>query len=100
MITFIFAIKNPFFKSIQQFKNIRSWHGATPFKNKYWEVEVTRAGYLVELDLTATVRTDHAGVILAIGLFNYSITLSIYDNRHWDYDTNHWVIHTKEEKNK
>ena len=82
-----FAIQNPYFESWKSFKNIRHWHGSTPFKNKYWEAEVLKSGDIVLFDFTVRTRCNHAGVTLSLGLFNYSITLTLYDNRHWDHNT-------------
>ena len=85
MIAITFALQNPRFRSWRDFKNIHNWAGRLPFKNKYWEVEV-----LVEFHFTVRTRCDHAGATLGLGLFNYSINLSFYDNRHWDHETNTW----------
>jgi hypothetical protein len=82
-----FAIQNPFFQSWKSFKNIRNWHGSTPFKNKYWEAELLKSGDIVLFDFTVRTRCDHAGVGLSLGLFNYSINVTLYDNRHWDHNT-------------
>jgi hypothetical protein len=87
MIVITFAIQNPFFKSWKSFKNIRCWHGATPFKNKFWEVEILKSGEIVMFDLTVRTQCDHAGTTLGLGLFNYTINLTLYDNRHWDHGT-------------
>ncbi len=88
MIMITFAIQNPFFKSWKSFKNIRHWHGATPVKNKYWEAEVLKSGDIVLFDFTVRAQCDHPGATLSLGLFDYSITVSLYDNRHWDHNTN------------
>jgi hypothetical protein len=93
MIVLTFAIQNPYFKGWRDFKNIRNWHGTLPFKNKYWEFEVMRSGSLLEFDFTVRTRCDHAGVTLGLGLFNYSVNLTAYDNRHWDHETNTWKVY-------
>jgi len=83
MILITLALQNPFFKSFKDFKDIRHWHGSLPFKHKFWEIEVMKAGYLFEFDFG--IRTgDHAGVFLGLGLLNYSCNISYYDNRHAD----------------
>ena len=33
---------------------------------------------------------DHSGLELTFGFFAYTITLSVYDNRHWDYNKQKW----------
>ena len=93
MIVITFAIQNPYFQSWKSFKNIRNWHGSTPFKNKYWEFEVMKSGEIVMFDLTVRIRCDHAGTTLGLGLFGYSINMTLYDNRHWDHKTNTWQAH-------
>ena len=93
MIMITFAIQNPFFESWKSFKNIRNWHGSTPFKNKYWEAELLKSGDIALFDFTVRTKCDHSGVTLSLGLFNYSITLTLYDNRHWDHGTDDWKKH-------
>jgi hypothetical protein len=90
MLALTFSLQNPYFKGWRDFKNIRHWHGSLPFKNKYWEFEVMRSGALAEFDFTVRTRFDHAGVTLGLGLFNYSVNLTAYDNRHWDHMTDTW----------
>jgi hypothetical protein len=90
MIVITFAIQNPYFQSWKSFKNIRNWHGSTPFKNKYWEFELLKNGCIVEFDFTVRTRCDHAGTTLGLGLFGYSINATLYDNRHWDHKTDTW----------
>lgn len=90
MIAITFALQNPNFRSWRDFKNIRNWTGRLPIKNKYWEVEVLKSGSLVEFDFTVRTRCDHAGITLGLGLFNYSVNFTAYDNRHWDHETNNW----------
>jgi hypothetical protein len=93
MIVATFAIQNPFFESWKSFKNIRNWHGSTPFRNKYWEVELLKNGCIVAFDFTVRTRCDHAGTTLGLGLFGYSINMTLYDNRHWDHNTGDWKKH-------
>lgn len=35
-------------------------------------------------------KQDHAGVKLRFAIFSYQLSLSLYDNRHWDYDNDCW----------
>jgi hypothetical protein len=90
MIVLTFSLQNPYFKGLKDFKNIRNWHGSLPFKNKYWEFEVMRSGALIEFDFTVRTRCDHASITLGLGLFNYALNLTAYDNRHWNHETNTW----------
>lgn len=93
MIAITIVIQNPGFRDWKSFKNIRNWSGDTPFKNKFWEFELIKNGCIVEIDFTIKTRCDHAGVTLRLGLFGYSFNASIYDNRHWDYEKNRYVIY-------
>lgn len=34
---------------------------------------------------------DHAGPSLEIILFRHTLSIRIYDSRHWDYDNNCWM---------
>jgi hypothetical protein len=88
MITLTFAIQLPNFQGWKDFKNIRNWHGSTPFKNKYWEFELLKSGDIVLFDFTVRTRCDHPGATLGLGLFGYSINVTLYDKRHWDYNIN------------
>ena len=96
MINLTLAIQNPFFQSWKSFKNIRNWHGSTPFKNKYWEAELLKSGDIVLFDFTVRTRCDHAGATLSLGLFDYSITVSLYDNRHWDGINDRYCVYDKD----
>lgn len=88
MINIRFSLENPWW---DRFDNIKCWAGKTPFKNKFWEVQVMRSDDVIALDLRITTRTDHAGVDLWLGLLGYSVNLQFYDNRHWDTETNGWT---------
>ena len=90
MINLTLAIANPWFKGWRDFKHIRHWTGKLLIDHKYWEVEVLRDGYFVQFDFTYTTRRDHAGVTMSMGILGYSINLTAYDNRHWDYETDTW----------
>lgn len=100
MIAITFSLQNPKFSSWRDFKNIRNWAGQLPFKNKFWEFEVLKSGALVEFDFTVRARCDHAGATLGLGLFNYSILLSFYDNRHWNHNENRYYIYDEEGNSK
>lgn len=62
-------------------------------KNKHFEIDCNYYDYFwieltLEFDWTGH---DHAGTRFELGLFGYYLSLMIYDNRHWDYETNNWV---------
>ena len=89
MIYFNVNIRNPFWWD--RFENIKCWSGSTPFKHKYWEVQTMKSCELLRIEFDWTIRQDHAGIRLELGLLGYQIDFSIYDNRHWDTKTDSWM---------
>jgi hypothetical protein len=88
MICFNISIRNPAWWD--RFKNIKFWSGSTPWANKYWEVQITKSTELLRIEFGWTVRQDHAGVGLELGLLGYQIDFNLNDSRHWDYDNHCW----------
>jgi hypothetical protein len=68
-------------------------------KNKSWEAELLRGRQLIGFTVGYTVRQDHAGLNLEVGLFGYSISFMIYDNRHWDSITGTWEVYEHNQTN-
>lgn len=89
MIYFNLNIRRPSWW--RRFSNIKNWVGATPFKHKYWEIQIIKNDNLVRIEFEWTVQQDHAGVNLELGLFGYEIHATIYDSRHWNTDKNQWM---------
>lgn len=85
MIHLIFNIRNPW---SNRFENIKSWHGSTPFKHKYWELQIYKSSDILDFNLNITVRQSHSGVRVCFGLIGYNIDFDVYDHRHWNNDTN------------
>lgn len=90
MINLRFSLSNPWWN---RFENVYSNAGETPFKNKFWEVQLLKSDDIVSFDLRVTTRCDHAGVDLWIGLFGYSVNLNFYDNRHWNPEKGAWEVY-------
>ena len=90
MINLRFSLSNPFW---DRFENIKCWSGKTPWKNKFWEVQVMKSDDLVAVDFRVTAMTDHAGIDLWLGLIGYAVNLQFYDSRHWDGDKNDWQVY-------
>lgn len=90
MIYLNFNIRNPWGKD---FKSIRSWFGKTPWANKAWEVQIIENDNWLRFEFEFTVRQDHAGVNLELGLLGYEIHGMLYDTRHWDYEAGRWVVY-------
>lgn len=38
-------------------------------------------------------RTDHAGFDFNIEILGLYFILTVYDNRHWDYENDRWVVY-------
>ena len=91
MIYFNVNIRNP--RWWNRFENIKSWSGSTPWKNKYWEVEITKGPELFRVEFEFTTQQDHAGTRLELGLTGYTLNCTFYDNRHWDIENNRWMIY-------
>lgn len=88
MINFSFNIRNP---SSNRWQCIKTWSGGTPFKNKYWEVQLDKTADIIGLELRLTSRQDHAGLFLCLAFLGYELIFNFYDSRHWDHDANDWV---------
>lgn len=91
MIYLNLNLRNPWW--MERFADIKTWHGSTPMKNKYWEIQVIKTDNLFRFEFEFTIRQDHAGMNLELGLFGYEIHFTIYDNRHWDYENGQWQTH-------
>lgn len=75
-----------------RFENIFCWHGSTIFQNKFWELQCYKSADILDIFLRITHRQDHAGLHIGLGLFGFNLEFQIYDNRHWDKETNSWII--------
>ena len=89
MIVLNLVINNPW---SDRFEPLRAWGGKL-FKHKAWEFEIYRCETIVELEARFSIRTDHAGLTVGLGLFSYALRAQLYDTRHWDYNTNNWITH-------
>lgn len=93
MINLKFELKNPWGKD--RFKNLGSIHGQLT-KNKFWELQHTfYDGMLADVDFQFGTKGDHAGLYVVLGLLGYGVHLSVYDNRHWNYETNTWEVYNE-----
>lgn len=88
MIHISFGLSNPWSK---YFNNLWNRSGMIT-QHKAWEAELLQTRQLVGFQLGFTVRQDHAGLDLEVGLFGYSISFQIYDTRHWDYQNACWEV--------
>jgi len=83
-------LDNPF---TDRFVNLFNRSGKLS-KNKAWEVEILKVNSFVNFQVQYTIRTDHAGLRIELGLFGYELGFSIYDIRHWDYENRCWKVYT------
>jgi hypothetical protein len=90
MISLQFSLTNPW---SSRFNNLKHWSGYTPFRNKFWELELLQDASILTCELFITSRRDHAGVSIELGLLGYSVHFTFYDNRHWNYRSSMWEKH-------
>lgn len=95
MIHLNFAITNPYANT--DFKNLycHTWHLA---ENKYFELQFFHESRrLLAVNFNLTWRGfDHAGPEIELTFLGYTVSLHLYDNRHWDYDSNAWTKYADE----
>jgi len=84
MININFSISNPLSR---RFIIVKTWYGKTPFKNKFWEVQINKTNDIIKIAVDWTIRKDHAGLNVSFGLLGFDIIFVFYDQRHWDYVT-------------
>ena len=86
MINFNFSINVPWLK----YYALKCWHGSiTDYKK--WEVELQRSSCLIMVSFNYNRKTDHAGVNVTLGILGIELMATIYDKRHWDYNTDNWA---------
>lgn len=93
MITLNFNVRNPW---SDRWKCIKSWAGTTPFRHKFWEVQIDKTSDIIGFDLRLTTRQDHAGLFLCLAFLGYEIIITLYDHRHWDTENNRWSEYREE----
>lgn len=81
MISLNFDLRNPWSTT---FDNLWSRAYATPFKNKFIELEFTKDFTLISFMFNWTIRQSHSGISLELGLFGYNAHFQFYDHRHWN----------------
>ena len=62
-------------------------------KNKSWEFNIYRTSSIINVEFHWTLKGDHAGMRVMMGILGYEVELNLYDTRHWDYDTNTWKVY-------
>jgi hypothetical protein len=83
----LFNLQTQIYLPFEHFKNLGSVHGRMG-ANTAWELEHTYySGSLLDIDISLSIREDHAGFEITLGLFGYGVSFRIYDTRHWNYET-------------
>jgi len=89
MLKFYFGVRNPFskntFKSLWQREKLISQRKAYSVSLIHFPSFMFE--FAVDLNFTGF---DHAGPLVEINLFGYSLSAKIYDVRHWDYTKGSW----------
>lgn len=83
-------LRNPFPHG--EFKSL--WHYASePRKHKVFEMQLMKYAYnCFELDINIIFSgEDHAGPSFELNLFGLTLSVKLYDTRHWNYDTGDWM---------
>lgn len=89
MIYFNFNLANPF---SHRWENIKS-RAYKLSRHKYVELEVYKDNTIVSFTLRLTTRTDHAGLMLDVGLLGYTGSFNFYDTRHWNEEEGRYYIY-------
>jgi hypothetical protein len=86
MIHLILEIVNPFSK---KFSGLFSKHGRIT-KVKSWELNAYRTNTILLVGVDFSIKKDHAGFGLRLGVASLEIEFQVYDARHWDYQLGRW----------
>ena len=92
----IFSLRTQIHLPFDHFKNLGCISGRIS-EHKVWELEHTYySGSFFDIDVSWSIREDHAGFEICLGLFGYGVHFHIYDNRHWDDYHKCWEIYSNE----
>jgi len=59
---------------------------------QHWAWELEHSFYpraLIDIDVTVSIREDHQGLKLTVGLLGYGVHLTVYDCRHYESVQHH-----------
>lgn len=65
-------------------------------KNKSWELQFPKTNTILCVEFKLTTKQDHAGLYTEFNVFGRGVIFQIYDNRHWDYETQKWSEREKD----
>jgi len=87
-----FELKNPVDRW-DYFNNLGCLFGRIS-QHKAWELEHSYySPLLLDVEVRWTHKQDHAGISIGFGMLGYGVSFRIYDNRHWNEETNSWEEH-------
>jgi hypothetical protein len=92
MISFSFNLRNPFSDRWETVYHRSAMLG----KHTGAEIQVIKDTTIVDFGFRWAIRQDHAGVMLDLGLFGYSVMLHYYDTRHWNDEEGRFYIYEKD----
>ena len=78
MINFNLHISNPW---SNRWSTLFFRNGLLP-NHKAWEFNGYNTHHLVEIDFRLSIKGDHPGLFVMLGLFGFALDLSVYDTRH------------------
>ena len=90
MINFSFGLRNPL---SDRWDNI--YNRSAVLGKKAVEIEVYRDTTIVSFAFRWTIRQDHAGMSVDLGLFGYTVSAQYYDTRHWNEEAGRFYIYDK-----
>ena len=92
----IFNLRTQLSLPFDHFKNLGCISGRIT-KHTAWELEHTYySGSFFDIDVSWSIREDHAGFEICLGLFGYGVHFHIYDTRHWDEYHKQWQVYSNE----
>lgn len=59
-------------------------------EENYFRFAFQFLGNLISIHIEWTKCRDHAGPLFDLDIFGLSLSLNMYDTRHWDYENNCW----------
>jgi hypothetical protein len=85
MINLSINLTNPFSRRFRCYtKTIRV------SKHKTLELELSENSCIISIFFRWAIRESHAGILLDIGLFGYSVGVELSDDRHWAHNKGTW----------
>jgi hypothetical protein len=93
MIYLNLNLRNPW---ADRFKNVKYCYGRIT-EYKHWELQIIRTNNWFRFEFQYTIRQDHAGIGVELGLLGWELHTSIHDSRHWDYENKCWEVYGQSE---